>query len=370
MGNKPSSYDLQQDQRPLNEFTKPEGSIDLNNKRIINLATPIDINDGASKSYVDSVAQGLAWRPPVRLLDTVVSFRPTGLDVVIDGITVQAGNRVLFENLTMILENNRVYKAIGTGTNISGWGLETDGKAGNGDPTEGDTLLVKEGNTYADQGWTYSDSGWIQFTGTGQILAGQGLAKTSNEIYVGSGDGIAVTADAISLNLIALSGLALTGTSPTKALGINVDNSSLEITAGNVLQIKVDGVNETHWKPLTTVDNNNQIISNVLNPIIGQDVATKNYVDGQIGIENFWDRSGATILPHTANDSIVPNGIGSLGTIGNRFVSLFLSGDSKIGGDIEFDTNSVGIIFKSRTSDDRYRIYVDDNGVLSTELVV
>lgn len=369
MGSKPSNYDVLQDQRPLNEIEKPVGSVDLNNQKIENLGLPLIGTDASSKAYVDSVAQGLSWRPPVRTLDTVNTFRPIGLGVVIDGVTMQADDRTLFMNLAIILENNRVYRAIGTGTNITGWGLETDGKAGDGSPSEGDALLVREGDDYSDQGWTYSNGGWIQFTGAGQIEAGQGLAKNLNTLYIGNGDGITINADSIELNLTTLSGLTLTGTSPNKSVGVNVDSSSLEITAGNVVQIKADGVNETHWKPLNAVDNNNQIINNVLDPILAQDVATKNYVDTQVGIENLWDRAGVTIKPHYVNDDIFPNGTTALGDTSNRFSSLWLSGKITTAGDIEFDTNSIGVILKSRTSDDRYRIFLDDNGVLHTELL-
>lgn len=370
MGSKPTNYDLQQDQRPLDQFEKPVASLNLNNQKIENLGLPLIGTDASSKAYVDSVAQGLSWRPPVRTLDIVNTFRPTGLGVVIDGVTMQADDRTLFINLAIILENNRVYRAFGTGTNITGWGLETDGKAGDGSPSEGDTLLVKEGNNYADQGWTYSNGGWIQFTGTGLIDAGQGLAKNLNTLYIGNGDGITIGADNISLNITALAGLVLTGTSPTKSVGLNVDNNSLEVTAGNVLQVKADGISQVHWKPLGAVDNNNQIINNVLDPVLNQDVATKAYVDAQIGTENLWDRASATIKPHFVNDDIFPNGMTALGDTSNRFSSLWLSGKATIAGDIEFDTSAVGVILKSRTGDDRYRIFLDDNGVLHTELII
>ncbi len=366
---KPSNFDIILDQKPLNEVEKPTANVNFNNKKIINLATPLDLTDAANKSYVDGIAAGISWRPPVRLLDSVDNFRPTGLSVIIDGKTVVADDRVLFTSLTMILEDDRVYRAMGVGTNITGWGLETDGKAGDGSPSEGDALFVKDGDTYNNQGWVYSDTGWIQFTGLGQIEAGQGLTKELNTIYVGNGDGLTIGADNVSLNLTALSGMVLTGTSPNKSVGINVDASSLEISAGNVLQVKALGITQAHWKPTAAVDNNNQRIRNVYAPELDQDVATKKYVDDSILVENLWDRSGTVVLPHNENDNIFPNGTTSLGDITYRFSGLWLNAPMYTSSDIEFDLNSVGIILKSRTTNARYRIYVNDNGVLITELL-
>lgn len=41
---------------PLNQLIVPGGSLNLNNQRIINLATPTDSADAATKAYVDAVA--------------------------------------------------------------------------------------------------------------------------------------------------------------------------------------------------------------------------------------------------------------------------------------------------------------------------
>lgn len=56
------------------DYLPPSGavlgdSLDANNNKIVNLATPTNSSDAVTKNYVDSVARGLAWQEPV--LDSV-----------------------------------------------------------------------------------------------------------------------------------------------------------------------------------------------------------------------------------------------------------------------------------------------------------
>jgi hypothetical protein len=82
-------------------------------------------------------------------------------------------------------------------------------------------LVIGDGGLWSDTGWTYNGTAWVQFTGAGQINAGAGLTKTGNTIDIGNGDGIAVGADAISIDLLSSNpGLQLTGTSPDKQLSV------------------------------------------------------------------------------------------------------------------------------------------------------
>lgn len=41
---------------PLNDVDLPDGDLDLNNNKIINLANPVFGQDGATKAYVDANA--------------------------------------------------------------------------------------------------------------------------------------------------------------------------------------------------------------------------------------------------------------------------------------------------------------------------
>ncbi len=82
---------------------------------------------------------------------------------------------------------------------------------------------------------------------------------------------------------------------------------------------------------------NNKII-NVSTPISAQDVATKYYVDSSILVENLWDRTGNTLIPHNTNDSVTLNnalvvasdqGIGLAGPSGNAGIN-YVTGNNYV----------------------------------------
>jgi hypothetical protein len=80
----------------LDVIPEPLASVDLSDERIINLATPIDDNDGANKFYVDSVAQGLDGKSSVKAA-TTGEITIAGAQTI-DGVFVTTGDRVLVKN--------------------------------------------------------------------------------------------------------------------------------------------------------------------------------------------------------------------------------------------------------------------------------
>jgi hypothetical protein len=84
--------------------------------------------------------------------DPLSTTLPVGNPVIVDGVNVNAGELTLFSNLGS--GNNRVYKAVGTGTNITGWTAQYsfDGLL---DPSNGDTVIILDGTGFADQIGTF-----------------------------------------------------------------------------------------------------------------------------------------------------------------------------------------------------------------------
>lgn len=107
-----------------------------------------------------SVAQGVksAYRPPVAAIDTSSTSLPTGASVTVDGYTVANGDRILFSALSV--NNGRVYVASGIGSSVV-WTLAIDGQAGDGTPTNGDTVAVKNGTYFGFSRWTYYGGAWF-----------------------------------------------------------------------------------------------------------------------------------------------------------------------------------------------------------------
>lgn len=94
----------------------------------------------------------------VTLYDPVSIVLPTGNPVIVDSVNVQAGDLVLFSNLTSGAD--RVYKANGTGTNITSWTAQFQFN-GSLDPTDGDTVIILNGTGFDDQIGKYSNGSWV-----------------------------------------------------------------------------------------------------------------------------------------------------------------------------------------------------------------
>lgn len=152
----------------INAVTLTTGSI---------TTTPVNNNDIANKSYVDSVAQGLNTKAPV-LVTTTTNITLLG-EQTIDGITTSS-SRVLVKNQT-ISANNGIYVSSSTA-----WTRSTDANTWN--QLVSAYVWVEEGTTQSDTGWVCTvDPGgtlgvtavtWVQFAGAGSYTAGTGLTLT------------------------------------------------------------------------------------------------------------------------------------------------------------------------------------------------
>ena len=151
----------------------------------VNLTAQSDVRLATQRAvyqFVNARVTGQFWRPEVQRADEVLTTKPTGDPALVDGVAVTAGDRVLFMALSNGAENDRVWVAQGTGTNITGWTLATDGQAGNGDPTDGDTLYVEGGTTKAGVTFTYNAGMWVQSGSSsgGALIAANNLSDLTN----------------------------------------------------------------------------------------------------------------------------------------------------------------------------------------------
>ncbi len=90
--------------------------------------------------------------------DPVSTTLPTGNPVTEDGFSVNAGDLVLFSNLSS--DNNQIYMANGTGTNITSWTAQYLFN-GNLSPSAADTVIIEEGNSFKDQIGKFNDTTWV-----------------------------------------------------------------------------------------------------------------------------------------------------------------------------------------------------------------
>jgi len=212
-------------------------NLDMNNNKIINVATPTADGDVTSKSYVDGVAQGLSVKDSVRATTTATGTLATSFENgdSIDGVTLATNDRILIKNQSTASENGiYIVQAVGIPTRAAD--LNTGAAAA------GIFVFVQEGTVNADLGWVCTtDSGsdvvgtnslvFTQFSGAGQISAGDGLIKTGNTLDVDlkTSGGLTVESDQLAVDLGASS---ITGTLVVGDGG----TGATTLTSGNFLQ--------------------------------------------------------------------------------------------------------------------------------------
>ena len=202
--------------------------------------TPSNASDVTNKSYVDGlVGSGVYWKEPARVASTGnVTISNPGTDTF-DGVQISSGDRIVLKDQTAQAENG-VYDFNGSSS-----ALTRSSDANSADELNGLAIFVKEGTDNADQGYVQTSEiaslgsdnvVFAQFTGLGQITAGDGLEKSGNTLSVSVGNGISTSAG----DLVVSNGAGLDFNAGD--LVVQVDNSSLEINGSNQLQVKANGI--------------------------------------------------------------------------------------------------------------------------------
>lgn len=161
----------------------------------------------ANKAYVDSVASGLDVKKSVRVATTGAGTLSTSFanGQTIDNIALVTGDRILIKDQSTGSENG-IYVVASSGAPSRAFDFDTDTEV-----TPGAFVFVEEGDTNADSGWVLTNDGTVtvgstalsfeQFSGAGQITAGNGLTKNGNTIdAVGTSNRIDVSANAIDIS--------------------------------------------------------------------------------------------------------------------------------------------------------------------------
>lgn len=208
----------------------------------IKVATPTDDAHAVTKGYVDAARSGLDVKASVRVATTANIGLATAL--TIDGVALAVGDRVLVKNQDTAA-NNGIY-VVASGS----WARAEDADS-SAEVTTGMFTFVSEGTVNADSGWvlttndtiTLGTTGltFVQFSGAGQITAGNGLTKTGNTINaVGTADRITVNSDSIDIastyagqSSIVTLGTVTTGTWDATTVAVTAGGTGVESFTDN-----------------------------------------------------------------------------------------------------------------------------------------
>ncbi len=160
----------------------------LNNTKLINLLDPTDPQDAATKNYVDLVKSGLDVKDSVDV--ATITNGNLATDFVtgstIDNYVLSLGDRILLKNQTSSIENGIYIVTNSTPTRT------TD--LPDGDYAAGSFVFVKYGDINSALGWICNSPAtsivgtdpisFTEFTGVGNLVAGNGLVKTGNQIDI------------------------------------------------------------------------------------------------------------------------------------------------------------------------------------------
>ena len=220
----------------LDQMAAPTGAVSLNSQKITGLADPTADADAANKGYVDGVAQGLDVKDSVVATTTANGTLSTAFanGQSIDGVTLQTGDRILIKNQSTASQNG-IYNVNASGAPSRATDMATGANAA------GAFVFVEQGTVNAENGFTCtSDTGsavvgtnnltFAQFSGAGQIIAGDGLDKSGNTLSVDlkANGGLVIESTELAVKLDASS---ITGTLAIGDGGTGATTASAALTA-------------------------------------------------------------------------------------------------------------------------------------------
>jgi hypothetical protein len=246
----------------LDQFVAPNVDVTWNSHKITGLLDPTNLQDAATKNYVDLLSQGINAKQSVRAATVGAIGALSGL-VAIDGYTLVAGDRVLVKDQAAQATNGIYIAAAGA------WARSLDMNAWT--EVVSAYAFVEQGTVNADSGWLCTaDQGgtlgttaipWVQFSGAGQITAGAGLTKTGNQIdVVGTAARILVNADNIDIAAtyigqasITTLGTVTTGVWNGSTVGVPYGGTGSSLLAGYVVGNGVSAMTAVSSIPITDI---------------------------------------------------------------------------------------------------------------------
>ena len=213
-------------------------TIDMGGNQVTNVADPTQAQNAATKAYVDAVKTGLNVKDSVKLGTTAALAASTYANgssgvgatltanangaLSIDSVAVSTSDRVLIKDQADAAQNG-IYTVTNTGGAGAAFVLTRATDADTGAEMPGGTFtFITQGTNNADNGFTFTHNGTptmgttdltvAQFSGAGNIDAGDGLTKSGNTLAVQVDDSsIEINSDTLRVKASGITNAMLAG---------------------------------------------------------------------------------------------------------------------------------------------------------------
>ena len=324
-----SDFDAGVRTNKLNEMAAPTASVSLNSQTITNLADPVNSSDAATKSFVEATSQGLDVKDSCVAATTANITISTALNNgdTLDGVTLSTNDRVLVKNQSTASEN---------GIYVVGSSPARAADLAAGADAAGFFTFVEQGSVNADNGFVCTSNKGsavvgtnnltiAQFSGAGQITAGDGLDKSGNTLSLDlkSNGGLVIESTELAVDLAASS---ITGTLAISDGGTGATSASAARTAlGLVIGTDVEPHSDKLTELATMAQNTADALADLTNTEVaildGATITTAelNILDGD---------TSATSTTLAAADRMVMNDAGSMVQVALSDLVTFLENES------------------------------------------
>ena len=352
----------------LDQMAAPTGSVSANSQKITDLADPTADADAANKGYVDGVAQGLDIKEAVTIA-TTANITLSGTQTI-EGKAISANERVLVKNQNTATENGLYLCKAST------W-VRTDDLAAGSDASSV-FVFVDKGAINADDGFVCitnkgsavvgtNNLAFTQFSGAGQIIAGDGLDKSDNTLSVDlkTNGGLVIESTEIAIDLGAGS---ITGTlalvdGGTGAMGPSGARTNLGLVIGTDVEPHSDKLTELATMNQNTAESLADLTNTEVQILDGATVTTAqlNRVDATSSIQTQLDAKQALDADLTALSSCQSGAAAALALLTSTEVAI-LDGCTSTTAELNIlDGNTSATSTTLATAD---RFVCNDNGTM------
>lgn len=230
--------------------------VDANSNAIINLATPVNPADAATKGYADALISGFQWKDPAIAATTtglptytytsgVITETGNGALPAQDGITLTSGQRLLVKNETSTNQPyNGIYVVTQVGSGSLPFILTRSSDANTAANLQYAATYVASGTTQT--GFQYFENAAIATLGVSNVTFVQvnaGMSYTFGNGLTVSGSTVSVLADPAGATSVSSSGIA-----------VAVDNSTIAISSDQLI-VKSAGITATQLAAASVTEN-------------------------------------------------------------------------------------------------------------------